>query len=160
MNSPNKEVIDMSVKDEIITKFYDEHGKTNAIAKEIGVRPSYVTKVIQKDKRKYNEEKERRARLQREKRKKYKSDWITKKRNSNKEIDELVKMQHIQASKELSSHNEISNMAFAKWNRSAFTYSKNSSDLVLKRKNIYTSDSPKRVSNIVSASCIKKDRVF
>ena len=150
----------MSVKDDIIAKFYNENGKTNTIAKELGVRPSYVTKVIQKDKRRYNEEKERRARLQKEKRKKYKSDWINKKRNSNKEIDELMKMQHIQASKELSSHSEISNMAFAKWNRSAFTYSKNSSDLVLKRKNIYTSNAPKRVRNIVSANCIKKDRVF
>jgi len=149
----------MSVKDEIITKFYNEYGKTNTIAAELGVRPSYVTKIIQKDIR-YIEEKERRARLQKENRKQYKADWITNKRNLNKELDEIIKLQHIQASKALSSHGEISNTAFTKWNRSAFTYAKNSSDLVLKRKNTFTSDVPKRVRNIVPASCIKKNRAY
>jgi len=65
------EIADMSVKEEIITKFYDEHGKTNTIAEEFGVRPSYVTKVIQKDSR-YIKEKEQRAKLQKEKRREYK----------------------------------------------------------------------------------------
>ena len=106
----------MNVKDKIITKFYNEHGKTNTIAKELGVRPSYVTKVIQEDKHRYNAEKENRAKLQREKRKVYKSGWIDNKRNSNKELDEFVKVQHLKASNDLSFHSEISDAALVKWN--------------------------------------------
>ena len=149
----------MSVKEEIVKKFYDEHGKTNIIAEELGVRPSYVTKVIQKDIR-YIKEKEQRSKLQKEKRREYKNDWIKNKRNADRELDDFVKLQHIQASQELSSHNEISDMAFVSWNRSSYTYSKKSSDLVLKRKNVYTADTPKRVRNVVPASSIKTRKVY
>ena len=149
----------MSIKDEIITKFYDEHGKTNTIAEELEVKPSYVTKIIQKDSR-YIKEKEQRAKLQKEKRKAYKNDWIKNKRDSDRELDDFVKLQHIQASQELSSHNEISDRAFVEWNRSSYTYSKKTSDLVLKRKNVYTADMPKRVRKIVPASSIKTRKVY
>ena len=152
-------MVDIEVKEYIIIKFYDEYKKPSVIAKELYVRPSYVTKIIQKDSR-YNKEKEARAKSQREKRKKYKSDWIRNKRNESKELDEFVKLQHEQASKELSYQGEISDIAFVSWNRSSYTYSKKSSDLVLKRKNVYTSDTPKRVRNVVPASSIKARKVY
>ena len=51
----------------------------DVIAKELNVNPSYVTKVIQKDDR-YIPEKEYRAKISKENRKKSKCEWIRNKR--------------------------------------------------------------------------------
>lgn len=134
---------------EIITKFYDLHEKPSVIAKELHVYPSYVTKVIQKDDR-YIHEKEYRAKISKENRKKSKCEWIRKKRHDDKQLDEYVKLQHNQASKELSYASEMSDLAFAKWNRQMFRYDKYSSDLVLRKGFKYACDVPKRVSNIIN----------
>jgi len=91
----------MSVKEDIITKFYDKHERTNTIAEELEIRPSYVTKIIQADGR-YTVEKENRAMLYTEKRKAYKNSWIKNKRNEIRQLDGFVKFQHIQAVQELS----------------------------------------------------------
>lgn len=82
---------------DILYKYFELHEKPSSIAKELNVVPSYVTKVVQKDDR-YNEEKEYRLNLSKEKRKKDKRDWIRNKRQNeaNKELYEFVKMQHIQ----------------------------------------------------------------
>ena len=39
--------------------------------------------------------------------------WMVKKRHDDKQLDEYVKMQHNQASKELSYSSEMSDLAFA-----------------------------------------------
>ena len=90
----------MEAKEIIIEKFYNEHLKPSVIAKELGVNPSYVTKIIQKDSR-YINEKEYRANISKENRKVFKREWIKNKRKSesDKQLDEYVKMQHNQASK-------------------------------------------------------------
>lgn len=139
----------MADMQEIIIKFYDLHEKPSVIAKELNVNPSYVTKVIQKDDR-YISEKGCRAKLSKENRKKSKCEWIRKKRHNDKQVDEYVKMQHNQASKELSYSSEMSDLAFAKWNRQMFRYDKHSSDLVLRKGFKYACDVPKRVSNIIN----------
>lgn len=139
----------MADTQEIITKFYDLHEKPSSIAKELNVNPSYVTKVIQKDAR-YIPEKEYRAKLSKENRKKSKREGIRKKRQNNKQLDEYIKMQHNQASKELSYSYEMSDLVFAKWNRQMFRYDKHSSDLVLRKGFKYACDVPKRVSNIIN----------
>ena len=72
----------------------------------------------------------------------------------------MIKKQHIEASKELSYSNEMSDLAFVKWNRSAFKYDKNSSDLVLDRKLKCPADVPKRVSNVIAPSFIKSKKVY
>ena len=151
----------MEAKEIIIEKFYEQHLKPSAIAKELGVNPSYVTKIIQKDTR-YIKEKEDRAKISKETRKEAKREWIRNKRQNdyNKQLDEYVKMQHNQASKELSYSNEISDLSFVKWNRDMFRYDKNSSDLVLKRGFKFAFDVPKRVSNIVNASSVKSKRIY
>lgn len=151
----------MEAKEIIIEKFYDEHLKPSVIAKELGVNPSYVTKIIQKDSR-YIEEKEYRAQISKENHKIAKREWIRNKRHNdyNKQLDEYVKMQHNQASKELSYSSEISDLSFVKWNRDMFRYDKNSSDLVLKRGFKFAFDVPKRVSNIVNASSVKSKRIY
>ena len=90
----------MEAKEIIIEKFYNEHLKPSVIAKELGVNPSYVTKIIQKDSR-YINEKEYRANISKENRKVFKREWIKNKRKSesDKQLDEYVKMQHNQDSK-------------------------------------------------------------
>ncbi len=145
----------------ILTKFYELHEKPNSIAKELGVNPSYITKVIQKDAR-YIKEKEDRAKISKENRKEAKREWIRNKRQNdyNKQLDEYVKMQHNQASKELSYKNEVSDLNFVKWNRDMFRYDKNSSDLVLKRGFKFAFDVPKRVSNVVNANSIKCKKIY
>ena len=151
----------MEAKEIIIEKFYEEHLKPSIIAKELGVNPSYVTKIIKKDSR-YIEEKEYRVQISKENHKIAKREWIRNKRQNdyNKQLDEYVKMQHNQASKELSYSSEMSDLSFIKWNRDMYRYDKNSSDLVLKRGFKFAFDVPKRVSNIVNASSVKSKRIY
>ena len=105
----------MAETKEIISRFYDLHEKPSIIAKELNVRPSYVTKVIQKDTR-YIQEKEYRTKLSKENRKKSKCEWIRNKRQNDKQLEKQMKLQHNQASKELSYSCKISDISFAKWN--------------------------------------------
>ena len=47
-----------------------------------------------------------------------------------------------------------------KWNRSAFDYDKNFSDLVLNKKLKCGADVPKRVSNVINPNFIKSKKVY
>lgn len=145
----------------IISKFYDFHEKPNDIAKELEVSSSYITKIIKKDGR-YSSEKAYRQKISKENRKVSKREWIKNKRKTeaDKQLDEMLKKQHIEASKELSYSYEMSDLAYVKWNRSAFVYDKNSSDLVLNKKLKCGADVPKRVSNVISPNFIKSKKVY
>ena len=145
----------------IISKFYDFHEKPNDIAKELEVSPSYITKIIKKDDR-YSSEKAYRQEISKENRKVSKREWIKNKRKTeaDKQLDEMLKKQHIEASKELSYSYEMSDLAYVKWNRSAFVYDKNSSDLVLNKKLKSGADVPKRVSNVINPNFIKSKKVY
>ena len=55
---------------------------------------------------------------------------------------------------------DISDIDFAKWNRSIFGYAKNTSNLVLKKGIKVTSDVPRVVKNIVHASSIRGSKVY
>ena len=145
----------------IISKFYDFHKKPNDIAKELEVSPSYITKIIKKDDR-YSSEKAYRQEISKENRKISKREWIKNKRKTeaDKQLDEMLKKQHIEASKELSYSYEMSDLAYVKWNRSAFVYDKNSSDLVLNKKLKCGADVPKRVSNVINPNFIKSKKVY
>lgn len=145
----------------IISKFYDFHEKPNDIAKELEVSPSYITKIIKKDDR-YSSEKAYRQEISKENRKVSKREWIKNKRKTeaDKQLDKMLKKQHIEASKELSYSYEMSDLAYVKWNRSAFVYDKNSSDLVLNKKLKCGADVPKRVSNVISPNFIKSKKVY
>lgn len=145
----------------IISKFYDFHEKPNDIAKELEVSPSYITKIIKKDDR-YSSEKAYRQEISKENRKVSKREWIKNKRKTeaDKQLDEMLKKQHIEASKELSYSYEMSDLAYVKWNRSAFVYDKNSSDLVLNKKLKCGADVPKRVCNVINPNFIKSKKVY
>lgn len=113
-------MITINTKDYILQHFYEKHEKPTAIAKELNVNPSYITKVVKQDAR-YLKEKEYRAEISKENRKIFKREWIRNKRQTeaDKQLYEFVKMQHDEASRKLSySANNISDYAYAKWNPS------------------------------------------
>ena len=60
----------------------------------------------------------------------------------------------------LSAKAEISDIDFAKWNRSIFKYAKNSSNLVLKKGIKVSADIPKVVKNKVDPRCIKSRKNY
>ena len=139
-------MINIDNKSYILDKYYNEHEKPTIIAKELHVDPSYITKIIKKDTR-YIQEKEYRAQISRENRKIVKRDWIRNKRQSesDKQLYEFVKQQHIEAGKELSDSSEMSDLAYIKWNSSA--YHRNSKgNLIIDRRLKVGSDVPKSIN--------------
>lgn len=139
-------MITIDNKNYILDKYYNEHDKPTNIAKELNVNPSYITKIIKSDTR-YIQEKEYRAQISRENRKIAKREWIRNKRQSetDKQLYEFIKQQHIEASKELSYSSEISDLAYRKWNSSA--YHRNSKgNLIIDRKLKVGSDIPKSIN--------------
>ena len=139
---------------EITRLFYDKHLKPTDIAKQIGVGKSYVTKIIQKDER-YIEEKEYRATQSKERHKVCKRNYINKKRQADKQEYQAMIIQINKDNEYLSTKKKLSDEAFSNWNRGMFHYDKHSSDLILKNGINVGFDVPKRVSNIVSPSCIR-----
>ena len=53
----------------------------------------------------------------------------------------------------------MSDLKYAKWNRSAYDYDENTSDLILKDKILAGFNVAKRVSNIVNPNSIKSKRI-
>ena len=136
----------INTKNYILDKYYNEHDKPTNIAKELNVNPSYITKIIKNDIR-YIQEKEYRANISKENRKIAKREWITNKRQNetDTQLYEFVKQQHIEASKELTYSSEMSDLAYRKWNASA--YHRNSKgNLVIDRKLKVGSDVPKSIN--------------
>ena len=139
---------------EITRLFYDEHLRPTDIAKQISVGKSYVTKIIQKDER-YIKEKEYRATQSKERHKVCKRNYINKKRQADKQEYQAMIIQINKDNEYLSTKKKLSDEAFSSWNRGMFDYDKHSSDLVLKNGINVGFDVPKRVSNVVSPSCIR-----
>lgn len=148
------EVIIINKITEIIRLFYEEHLRPTDIARQIGVSKSYVTKIIQKDER-YIKEKEHRATKSRERHKVCKRNYINKKRQADNQEYQAMLIQINKDNKYLSTKKKVSDEAFSNWDRGMFDYDKHSSALVLKNEINVGFDVPKRVSNIVNASCIR-----
>ena len=148
------EVIEIDKVTEITRLFYEEHLRPTDIAKQIGVGKSYITKIIQKDER-YIKEKECRAIQSKERHKVCKRNYINKKRQADKQEYQAMIIQINKDNEYLSTKKKLSDEAFSNWNRGMFDYDKNSSDLVLKRGINVGFDVPRRVTNVVSPSCIR-----
>lgn len=139
-------MINIDNKSYILDKYYNEHEKPTIIAKELNVNPSYITKIIKADTR-YIQEKEYRTQISKENRKIAKREWIRNKRQNeaDKQLYEFVKQQHIEASKELSYSSEMSDLAYIKWNSSA--YHRNiKGNLIIDRRLKVSSDVPKSIN--------------
>ena len=139
---------------EITRLFYQEHLRPTDIAKQIGVGKSYITKIIQKDKR-YIKEKEYRATQSKERHKVSKRNYINKKRQADKQEYQAMLIQINKDNEYLSTKNAISDINFAKWNRGMYDHDKKSSNLVLKNGINVGFNVPRKVSNVVNPSCIR-----
>lgn len=111
------------LKDKIISAYYLEHLKVKEIAENLSVSTAYVSKTIKKDSR-YTEEKQYRKDNSIEKRRIEKNKYIKDKREKQKIEDnyQAIKVQHNQASRELSKARHLSNESYRKWNCSAYNY--------------------------------------
>ena len=122
----------------------------------------YITRIIQKDSR-YISEKEGRKQENREKQKEQKRIYAQNRRE--KERQEKQDYQKLLAqinndNKFLSTKKKESDEKYAKWNRSAYDYDENTSDLILKDKIVAGFNVAKRVSNIVYPNSIKSNRIY
>ena len=147
-------MIKINKKDEITRLFYDEHKRPTDIAEQVGVKSSYVTRIIQKDKR-YVEEKQHRKEQSKENHKVSKRRYIQKRREKEKQEYLAMVVQINRDNNYLSTKKQVSDIAFAKWNRGMFEYDKHSSDLVLRNGITTGYNVPKRISNVVSADMIR-----
>lgn len=114
----------MANKEKIIIKlFFEQHLKVNEISKIINTSSAYVTKIIKKDKRYYNEKLNRKD-ISKIKRKIAKNNFMKNKREQ-KRIDDhysMLQAQHNKDIVELSKRGHLSNQAYRKWNSSAYNY--------------------------------------
>ena len=146
-------------KDKIIELFFTEHLRPVDISKKLKVGMPYITKIIQKDSR-YIEEKESRKLSNKEKSKIQKRIYAQNKRQEEKQEYQKLLVQINRDNEYLSTKKKENDLQFANWNRSAYEYDKDSSDLVLK-DNLNTGfNVAKRVSNIVNPNTIKSNKIY
>ena len=118
-------------KDKIIELFFTEHLRPVDISKKLKVGMPYITKIIQKDSR-YIEEKEARKLESKEKNKIQKRMYAQNKRKKEKQEYQRLLVQINRDNEYLSTKKKENDLQFTNWNRSAYEYGKDSSDLVLK----------------------------
>lgn len=152
-------------KDKIIELFFTEHLRPVDISKKLKVGMPYITKIIRKDSR-YIEEKETRKLSNKEKNKIQKRMYAQNKRKKEKqEKQEKQEYQRLLVqinidNEYLSTKKKENDLQFANWNRSAYEYDKDSSDLVLKDDLNAGFNVAKRVSNIVNPNTIKSNKIY
>lgn len=109
-------------KERILDLFFNEHFKQVEIAKIVGVKKQYVSKIVKADSR-YAEAKQNKIEENAIKRKEYLKDYYKTYKRPKQEDNsyEQLKAQQLQDSLELSySSGNINDYAFAKWNISAY----------------------------------------
>ena len=146
-------------KDKIIELFFTEHLRPVDISKKLKVGMPYITKIIQKDSR-YIEEKEARKLESKEKNKIQKRMYAQNKRQKEKQEYQKLLVQINRDNEYLSTKKKENDLQFANWNRSAYEYDKDSSDLVLKNDINTGINVAKRVSNIVNPNTIKSNKIY
>ena len=134
-------------KERILDLFFNEHLKQVDIAKIVGVKKQYVSRIVKVDSR-YAEAKQNKLKENAIKRKEYLQEYYQTYQRPKKEDNsyEQLKAQQLQDSLELSySSGNINDYAFAKWNISA--YHRNSKgNLVLNKGLNVGFDVPKSIN--------------
>ncbi len=149
-------------KEKIIELFFIKHLKPVDIAKKLKISMPYITKIIQKDSR-YIQEKETRRQENKEKSKTQKRIYAQNRRKKEKEEKQEYQKLLVQINRDneyLSTKKKENDLQFVNYNRSAYEYDKNSSDLVLKDNINVGYAVPKRVSNIVNPNMIKSNKIY
>lgn len=137
----------MNKQDKIKQLYFEEKYNQIQIARELNVSNKYVSKVLNKD-LKYQEEKENRKKISKQKHRTNTINYIKNKRKSNEYdiIYEQLKQMHIQASQELSrGKNIISNRSYRYWNSSVYRYNPKTKCYHLKKEIITGYDVPKKI---------------
>ena len=149
-------------KDKITQLFFTEHLRPVDISKKLKVGMPYITKIIQKDSR-YIEEKEVRKLESKEKNKIQKRIYAQNKRQREKQEKQEYQKLLVQINRDneyLSTKKKESDLQFANWDRSAYEYDKDNSDLILKNNLNTGFNVAKRVSNIVNSNTIKSNKIY
>lgn len=162
MSKIKRKLDSKETKDKIIELFYNEHLRPTDIFKELKVKMPYITRIIQTDSR-YIEEKEARKQENKEKQKEQKRIYAQNKREKERQEKQDYQKLLVQINNDnkfLSTKKKVSDLKYAKWNRSAYDYDENTSDLILKDKILAGFNVAKRVSNIVNPNSIKSNRIY
>ena len=149
-------------KDKIIELFYNEHLRPTDISNKLKVKMPYITRIIQTDSR-YISEKDARKQENKEKQKSQKRIYAQNRREKERQEKQDYQKLLIQIdndNKFLSTKRKESDLKYAEWNRSAYDYDENTSDLILKDKIVAGFNVAKRVSNIVNPNSIKSNRIY
>lgn len=149
-------------KDKIIELFYNQHLRPTDISNKLNVKMPYITRIIQTDSR-YIEEKETRKQENKEKQKTQKRIYAQNRREKERQEKQDYQKLLVQINNDnkfLSTKKKESDLKYAKWNRSAYNYDENTSDLILKDKIVAGFNVAKRVSNIVNPNSIKNNRIY
>ena len=152
------------VKQEIIRLYYEEHKRPSEISPIIEKTPQYVSKIVTKDKR-YKKEKQYKKQQSLQRKKAYNREYSKSYVRNAKEKEDREEYYKLLAridkdNKVLSTKTAMSDVDFAKWNRTIYDYANNSSNLVVKKDINVTFDVPKIVRNVVQASSIRSSRVY
>ena len=161
MSKIKRKLDSKETKDKIIELFYNEHLRPTDIFKELKVKMPYITRIIQTDSR-YISEKEARKQENKEKQKEQKRIYAQNKREKERQEKQDYQKLLVQINNDnkfLSTKKKVSDLKYAKWNRSAYDYDENTSDLILKDKILAGFNVAKRVSNIVNPNSIKSKRI-
>ena len=124
----------MSKKEKIIRMFFEEKLTTVQIAKELKITKQYVSKIVRLDSRYTKERKDRKLRNKQKQNQRAKDYMYAKRiREKQSRLDAMVKMQHAQASCELSGRKTINNRTYRNWNSSIYEYNKKTKEYTVKK---------------------------
>ena len=134
----------MSNKEKIICLFYNEHLKPIDIALQLNISNAYISKIIKKDFR-YYEEKNQRKKQNKLKHKEQTIEYMKLKQKSNRDSYEALKAQLKQDAEELSYYFDISDRSFRKFNASAYKYNAKRKRFEIDKRLTVSIDVPKAV---------------
>ena len=124
----------MSKKEKIIRMFFEEKLTTVQIAKELKITKQYVSKIVRLDSRYTKERKDRKLRNKQKQNQRAKDYMYAKRiREKQSRLDAMVKIQHAQASCELSGRKTINNRTYRNWNSSIYEYNKKTKEYTVKK---------------------------
>ena len=139
------------MQEQILKMFFEDGKKQIEIANILNISKYKVSRIVSNDPR-YENEKEYRKIINKKKHIEKTKKYITKTRKikakKKKNVDDyaVLKALHNKASRELSGgRNSISNMAYKKWNSSAYRYDGKNKSYVLKEGLNVGADAPRRI---------------
>lgn len=151
----------MTNKEKIREQYFKKHKTQSAIAKELGISQSYISKIVNQDVR---NEQERNFRTMKSKENKkaynrnYHKNYKRPKKDDNS-YEQLLALQKQDALELSYGYNDISDYAFAKWNSSAY-HTNSKGNLILDRKLNVGNDVPKSIKLNIKAPTQKYKKKY